>query len=165
MCLSGLAAPEKIVSLNGALLPLGGVAGRLFAPVARLMAATPLVPRLFSWRAADPAVLQGLLDGTGSRLDAAGTALYGQLVSNPGHAAGALGMMANWDLFSLEQELPKLQTPLALVVGANDRTISPRQAQQVFALLAPPARVPIVTLDGLGHLAHEERPDLVAALF
>jgi magnesium chelatase accessory protein len=74
-------------------------------------------------------------------------------------------MLANGDLFSLELELPKLQTPLALVVGANDRTISPRQAQQVFALLAPPARVPIVTLDGLGHLAHEERPDLVAALF
>ncbi|RYF41225.1 MAG: alpha/beta fold hydrolase [Comamonadaceae bacterium] len=164
MCLDGLAAPQKIISLNGALLPLGGAAGRLLAPMTRLMAASPLVPRLFSWRAANPAVLQGLLDGTGSRLDATGTALYSQLVTNPGHAAGALGMMANWDLYALERELPRLATPLLQVVGANDRTISPRQAQRVLARLATSARLPVVTLEGLGHLAHEERPDLVAAL-
>jgi magnesium chelatase accessory protein len=164
MCLDGHAAPDKIVSLNGALLSLGGAAGRLFAPVARLMAASPLVPRLFAWHAGSPQVVRGLLDATGSRLDATGTALYGQLVRNRGHAAGALGMMANWDLVAIERSLSRLAVPLALIVGANDRTVSPRQAQQVLALLSPAARVPVVTLQGLGHLAHEERPDLVAAL-
>ena len=42
-------------------------------------------------------------------------ALYGQLVRNPGHAAGALGMMANWDLAALWRDLPALKTPLVLV--------------------------------------------------
>jgi magnesium chelatase accessory protein len=101
---------------------------------------------------------------TGSRLDATGTALYGQLVSNPGHAAGALGMMANWDLDTLERELPRLATPLAQIVGTNDRTISPSQAQRVLARLQPATRLPVIALQGLGHLAHEERPDLVAPL-
>ncbi len=164
MCLDGLVTPRKLVALNGALLPLGGVAGRVFAPVARLMAATSLVPRVFSWRAADPGVLRSLLEATGSRLDATGTALYGQLVSNPGHAAGALGMMANWDLDTLERELPRLATPLAQIVGTNDRTISPSQAQRVLARLQPATRLPVIALQGLGHLAHEERPDLVAPL-
>lgn len=162
MCLDALLAPQQVVSLNGALLPLGGLAGQVFAPVARLMAATPLVPRVFSWRASDPAVLHRLIAGTGSTLDPVGVALYGQLVRNPGHAAGALGMMANWDLPTLSRQLNRLTTPLHLVVGDNDRTISPRQAHRIRAMLPLAARLPITTLKGLGHLAHEERPDLVA---
>ncbi|MES2974303.1 MAG: alpha/beta fold hydrolase BchO [Pseudomonadota bacterium] len=164
MCLDGLIAPQRVVSLNGALLPLGGIAGQVFSPVARLMAAAPFVPRLFSWRAGHPSVLRALINGTGSRLDAEGLALYGQLVANPGHAAGALGMMANWDLPGLQHELPQLATPLSLVVGECDRTIPPRQAGRVLAMLPPALRRPVTTLGGLGHLAHEERPELVAQL-
>ena len=163
MCLDGLMSPSLVISLNGAFLPLGGLAGQVFSPVAKLMAATPLVPRIFSWSAADPGVLRKLVDGTGSTLDAAGLALYGKLVRNPGHAAGALGMMANWDLHSLVRDLPRLETAIGLVVGANDRTISPRQARRVMALLGPAAHVTLTMLTGLGHLAHEEKPDVVAA--
>jgi magnesium chelatase accessory protein len=165
MCLDGLIAPQLVVGLNGAFLPLGGLAGRIFSPVAKLMAAAPFVPKLFSWRANDPAVLQKLIDGTGSTLDATGLALYGKLVSNPGHAAGALGMMANWDLPQLARDLPQLRTPLCLVVGSNDRTIAPQQASRVLGMLPPAAKLAMsapVTLEGLGHLAHEERPDLAA---
>ena len=165
MCLDGLIAPQLVVGINGAFLPLGGLAGQIFSPVAKLMAAAPFVPKLFSWRAADPTVLQKLIDSTGSTLDATGLALYGKLVSNPGHAAGALGMMANWDLPQLERDLPQLKTPLCLVVGSHDRTIAPAQANRVLAVLMPPGKSVnsgLVTLDGLGHLAHEERPDLVA---
>ncbi len=162
MCLDGLIAPRLVVALNGAFLPLGGLAGQLFSPVARLMAAAPFVPKLFSWRAADPSVLQKLIDSTGSKLDATGLALYGKLVSNPGHAAGALGMMANWDLPQLARDLPKLETAMCLVVGSNDRTIAPLQASRVLAMLPAPIKSTLVTLPGLGHLAHEERPDLVA---
>ena len=163
MCLDGLIFPSWVVSLNGAFLPLGGLAGQVFSPVAKLMAATPLVPKLFSWRAADPAVLRKLVDGTGSTLDATGLALYGKLIRNPGHAAGALGMMANWDLHSLVRDLPRLAVALGLLVGENDLTISPRQARRVMALLGPAARVTLTTLPGLGHLAHEEKPEVVAA--
>lgn len=162
MCLDGLISPSLLISLNGAFLPLGGLAGQVFSPVAKLMAATPLVPRIFSWSAAEPAVLRKLVDGTGSTLDSTGLALYGKLVRNPGHAAGALGMMANWDLHALVRDLPRLATTIGLLVGANDRTITPRQARRVMALLGPRAHATLTTLAGLGHLAHEETPDVVA---
>lgn len=159
MCLDGLLAPRMVAGLNGALVPLGGVAGRLFSPAAKLLAAVPLVPRVFARRAGDPAVLRRLLDGTGSTLDAQGVALYGRLVRNPGHAAGALGMMANWDLAALWRDLPALKVPLVLVVGANDTTVPPQQASQVLAAVRGAT---LTTLPSLGHLAHEERADLVA---
>lgn len=161
MCLDGRAAPAALVSLNGALLPLGGLPGLLFPPVAKLMAAVPFVPQWFSRRAADPASVRRLIEGTGSRLDAAGAELYGRLLRSPGHAAGALAMMANWDLRPLERDFTHLRTPLTLVVGANDRAVPPQQAHRAQALV-PGAR--LVTLDGLGHLAHEEQPEAVARL-
>ena len=165
MTLDGLAHPRHIVSINGALQPLGGLAGQVFSPVARLMSALPFVPSLFAWQATHPSVLQKLIDSTGSRLDAEGMALYGQLVSNPGHAAGALGMMANWDLPQLAMDLPRLSVPLSLIVGSQDHTVPPRQAERLRAFwpTSSVAAAPqLVTLPGLGHLAHEEQPELVA---
>ena len=162
MCLDGLAAPAAVVSINGALLPLDGLAGQFFSPVAKLMAAAPFVPRLFAWRANDPSVLERLIAGTGSVLDPTGLALYGRLIRSPGHAAGALAMMAEWDLPSLARDLAGLQTPVSLAVGSNDRAIPPSQAQRVLALLPAHPGTHVTTLAGLGHLAHEERPDLVA---
>lgn len=164
MCLDGLIAPRLVVSVNGAFLPLGGMAGQLFSPAARLMSVLPFVPQVFSWRAADAAVLQRLVDSTGSKLDATGMALYGKLVRSPGHAAGALAMMANWDLPHLMQDLARLQTPLCLVAASQDRTVSPREASRVMAILPPSARCSLTTLPSLGHLAHEEKPDLLAAI-
>ena len=167
MCLDGLMSPQCLISINGALLPLGGLAGQVFSPVAKLMAAMPFVPRFFSWQATNPAVVQKLIASTGSTLDAQGTALYAQLVANPGHAAGALGMMANWDLPQLELDLPRLETPLSLIVGSNDQTVSPRQAARLRALWPATAAAPqprLSVLEHLGHLAHEERPDLVARI-
>jgi magnesium chelatase accessory protein len=161
MVLDGLARPRRIVSLNGALLPLAGLAGQLFSPMAKLLAANPIVPRLFAWRAADRRVVERLVDSTGSALDAQGLALYARLVANPGHAAGALSMMANWALEPLQRDLSQLKVPLHLVVGANDRTVPPAQAESVQRLLPAAWRT---MLPALGHLAHEERPDLVAPL-
>jgi len=164
MALGAQVQPRAIMGLNAALLPLRGLAGQLFSPVAKLMASSSLVPRFFSARAADPAVLARLLASTGSTLDAEGMALYGRLVSSAGHAAGALGMMANWDLQTLAHQLPRLQTPLDLVVGTQDHTVPPAQAQGVLAHL--PAGLPssLTQLPGLGHLAHEEQPARVAEL-
>ena len=167
MSLDAIVQPRRIVSINGALQPLGGLTGQVFLPVAKLMSALPFVPSLFSWQAGSPAALQRLIDSTGSTLDVEGTALYGQLVTSPGHAAGALGMMANWDLPQLALDMPRLTTPLSLIVGSNDHTVPPRQAARLVALwptssAAPPPQ--ITTLAGLGHLAHEERADLVAPL-
>jgi magnesium chelatase accessory protein len=161
MSLDGHLPARAIVSLNGALLPLGGMPGPIFSPLARMAVLLPGVPSLLSWQASDPAVVERLLDGTGSKLDARGVALYARLLRRPGHIAAALGMMANWDLEPLAKEMPRLATPLVLVVGTADRTIPPSHAERVRALL-PAAR--IIALTGLGHLAHEERPDEVAQL-
>jgi magnesium chelatase accessory protein len=162
LCLDGSIAPDlPLVSLNGALLPLGGLPGLLFPPAAKLMAVLPWVPQIFSWRAADAASVQRLIEGTGSALDTTGAELYGRLLRNPAHCAGALAMMAHWNLRPLERDFPRLRAPLTLVVGANDRAVPPAQARRVAALV-PQAR--LVTLAGLGHLAHEEQPEVVAAV-
>jgi magnesium chelatase accessory protein len=162
MAIDGLIQPRLLVGLNAALLPLGGLAGQLFAPAAKLMASAPFVPRLFARHARTPSALQRLLDSTGSTLDVEGAALYRRLVGSPSHVAGALGMMANWDLHSFARDLPRLQTPLLLLVGESDRTVPPEQGPQVLQRLSIAAQGRCISLPGLGHLAHEEQPALVA---
>jgi magnesium chelatase accessory protein len=161
MCLDGRIAPSLVVSLNGALLPWRGIAGHVFRPLAQILAATPFAHRLFARRAADRAAVERLISGTGSRLDREGVDLYARLTGNPGHVAGALRMMAAWDLAPLARDLPRLSQPLVLMAGSRDATVPPDQARHVAALL-PTAR--IVPLPGLGHLAHEEAPEAVATL-
>lgn len=161
MTLSRQITPRAIVSLNGALLPLGGMAGQIFAPLAKLLTVMPFVSELFSRRARDPQAIERMIEQTGSTLDARGIELYRRLASNPAHVAAALGMMANWDLRSFAAALPRLKVPLTLVVGSQDRTIPPSQAERVHEML-PQSK--IVTLSGLGHLAHEERPEECAEI-
>lgn len=161
MCLDRLIAPQALISLNGALLPLRGMPGHFFAPAARLAAATPLLPRFFAWRATSPGVVERLVHSTGSTLEPAGVELYRRLVTNPGHVGAALTMMAQWDLVALQRDLSHLRTPLFLVVGDRDWTVPPSDAERVLQVL-PQAR--IITLAKLGHLAHEERPAELATL-
>jgi magnesium chelatase accessory protein len=156
MSLDGQLGARHIVSLNGALLPPLGMPLHVFAPLARLLAATPLVPEMFAYRARDPAAVQRLIAGTGSRLDAAGLAFYGQLMRDPRHVSAALRMMASWDLAGLARDLPGLDVRLDLLVADGDRTISPSEALRVQTML-PRARISRVL--ALGHLAHEEDPD------
>jgi magnesium chelatase accessory protein len=137
------------------------MAGQFFAPLAKLLTVLPFVSEFFSSRARDPQAIERMIGQTGSTLDAKGVEYYRRLASNPAHVAAALGMMANWDLQSFAQVLQRLKVPLILVVGSQDRTIPPAQAQRVHELL-PQSK--IVALPGLGHLAHEERPEECAAI-
>ncbi len=161
MVLDRHASPAGVVSLNGALLPLPGMPVPLFLAVGRLMVATPLLPRLVARRAADGRMVQKLMESTGSVIDPAGVALYQRLVSNPAHVRDVLSMMAHWDLRALQRDLPRLTVPLVLVATGNDRTVPPAESGRVSRLV-PGAR--LVELPGLGHLAHEERPEAFAAL-
>jgi magnesium chelatase accessory protein len=151
--------PRAIAGINAALLPLRGLAGTFFSPAAKLLALNPLVPRFFAWRAADRFVLDRLLASTGSKVDDHSRRWYGRLIANPGHVAGALAMMAQWDLPALAARLPGLPVPLHLLVGEHDGTIPPADAARVQALLPGTTRL---VLPGLGHLAHEEAPQRVA---
>ena len=160
LCIDGVIAPRLLVSLNGAWLPFAGLAGQLFPPIARLLFLNSFAPRLFAW-SADRHATARLIRGMGSSIDPRGLDLYARLFANPAHVAGALGMMANWDLETFRREWPKLTTPVALVVAGGDKAVPPDAARTVAAAL-PSAT--IYPLQGLGHLAHEERPVLVAEL-
>ncbi|MCU0919094.1 MAG: alpha/beta fold hydrolase [Burkholderiaceae bacterium] len=149
---------QSVISLNGALLPLHGLAGQVFSPLAKLLAANRFVPQLFAWRASEPSRVRRLVDGTGSSIDAAGVDLYGRLVRDPAHVAGALAMMAHWDLRELAAALPQLRTPLHLLAADLDKALPPSQSQRA-ARLVPQAS--FATLPALGHLAHEEDPQQV----
>ena len=108
LCLDGTISPKLFVSLNGAFLPFGGLGRVLFPSMAKLLFLNPLAPRLFAW-SADKAAVANLLKGTGSKIGPRGVDLYARLLHNPGHVAGALGMMANWDLTDLRRDLPGLK--------------------------------------------------------
>lgn len=155
MVLDGGVRPSALISLNGAFLGFGGLAGAVFSPLARLLASGTTAARLFAWQARDPAVVNKLVRSTGSVLDQAGMQLYARLVQSPSHVGAALAMMAHWDLALLERELPKLMLPVVVVAAENDLTVPAAQAALVAAKL-PQAE--LVLWPMLGHLAHEESP-------
>ncbi|NKN33062.1 alpha/beta fold hydrolase BchO [Marichromatium bheemlicum] len=160
-CLDARLAPRALIAINGALLPWRGVPGQVFSPTARLFAAVPVISRFLSWHALDRKAVEGLMANTGSQLDDTGIELYRRLIGDAGHVRATLSMMANWDLEPLAQALPALEPPLLLIVGEADGTVSPREAERVRARLPG---TEIQRLPGLGHLAHEECPEIVAGL-
>ncbi len=158
LCIDRDIAPRLLVSLNGALLPFEGMAGHFLPPIAKLLFLNPFTPRLFAW-SADRAAVARLLRGTGSTIDPAGVEFYLRLMSHYGHVAGALGMMANWDLESLARDLPKLSVPAALIVAKGDKAVAPAAGKKIKARL-PHAQLEYV--GGVGHLAHEEQPPQIS---
>jgi magnesium chelatase accessory protein len=159
--LEGRIGNGGVICLNGALRPFPGAAAHIFPALAKLLVLNPLAVQMFAWRAATPGAVARLIEGTGSYIDAAGLKAYGALFATTGHVAGALGMMANWDFGPLLADLDRLPAPLTLIVGDEDRAVPPAVAQDVKAIV-PHAEV--VTVGGLGHLAHEEAPARIAAL-
>lgn len=155
---TGACSPQLVIGLNAALKPYGGFLAPLAQPLARVFASLGPVHRMLSDRASTPGTVERLIEGTGSRLDAAGIDAYRELLSNEDHVAATLAMMAHWDLEDLQRRFGSLDAPVVLVVGDGDRTVPPKQAFDVADRL-PCARVD--RLPGLGHLAHEERPDRV----
>lgn len=160
MALDGLLDLRALVGLNAALLPLDGLL-RVLSPMAKLMSLAPGLPRLVSGLAKDPRAVQRLVDGTGSRIEADGTRRYAELVQDRHHVAGAIAMMAAWNLDRTYAQMPGLSPAPLLIVGDNDRTVPSRQADRVAARVAGTR---VVVLPGLGHLAHEEAPRQVASL-
>jgi magnesium chelatase accessory protein len=150
-----LASPVPVVAFNGALLPFPGMAAAIFPTLAKLLFVNPVVPALFALQARAPGTVARLLASTGSTLDARGSALYARLFRRSDHVAGALAMMANWDLGSLAADYPRLTAPLLLVYGDRDATVPPQVSRNVAARVAGAT---LVALPGLGHLAHEEDP-------
>lgn len=162
MALDGMASCGGIVGIGAALLPFPGVAGRLFPSLAKLLFVNPFAPHLFATIARAPGEPERFLQrSTGSTIDAAGVDCYRRLFGTASHCAGAIAMMADWDLEALKRDLPTLRAPLLLVHGARDAAVPPSAARETAALV-PGTR--LVALPGLGHLAHEEQPGRIAEI-
>jgi len=161
MVLDGIAAPRAIVGLDAALLPFPGLGAALFPTLAKLLFVNPFAPHVFAGLSRGGDTASFLRRSTGSSIDAAGVTQYARLLRTPAHVGAALDMMASWDLDALKRDLTRIRTPLLLVHGDIDRAI-PLSAARQAAALVPGAR--LEALAGLGHLAHEEQPDRVAAL-
>ena len=150
-----------IVGFGPALLPMGGSAAPIFSGMARLLFLNPIAPRLVAGMARQPGRIERFLErATGSRIGKEGVELYRRLFASSGHIAGTIEMMARWDLTGLARALPTLPAPLTVISGARDAAIKPADAREGARL----AKARFETLPGLGHLAHEERPQLAADL-
>jgi magnesium chelatase accessory protein len=99
-----------------------------------------------------------LIANTGSKIDDAGLALYGRLIRATGHIEGTLGMMAHWDLKPLLAEMPRVTGSVTLVAAEKDRAVPPSVARDAQAMIPGST---LISLSGLGHLAHEEAPEVV----
>jgi len=162
MVLGGRVRPNGVVGLNPALMPFPGLAAKLFPTLARILFVNPFAPHVVAGLVRGPGDAGRYVEqATGSRIDRAGIGDYRRLFSTSDHVAGALTMMAAWDLDALARDLPHLGVASLLVHGAADAAI-PLSSVKAAAALIPDSRVEV--LPGLGHLAHEERPAEVAAL-
>ncbi|QYZ69299.1 alpha/beta fold hydrolase BchO [Neotabrizicola shimadae] len=150
----------RVVGLNAAVGAFEGPAGLLFPVLARGLAALPFVPRTVSTLMGSEARVRDLLDGTGSKVDDETVALYVRLVRDPDHVAGALGMMARWNLDPLLARLPGLSSDVVLIAARDDRTVPPRVSHAVATRLV---RGRVIDVEG-GHIVHEERADGLAGL-
>lgn len=160
MTLDRLVAPELVVGLAAALVPLHGLARAVLQPAASLLSRSR-APALIASSLAGARRVDALLRSTGSVLDREGLEAYRRLVAQPEHVAGVLSMMAGWELDPLHDALPRLETPLLLIAGRNDRAVPVAQLRTARARLP---RATLVVVERAGHLVHEERPREVSRL-
>ncbi len=160
MALTGPTKPKALIAINGAFAPFKGLAGVVFPGVAQLLALNGVIVHAIASGAKDIGRVEKLITSTGSKIPADALARYRDLFAAPGHVAGVLGMMARWDLKALNARLVGLEVPLFLLSGSADAAV-PAAATHALAKRVKQARV--IDLPGLGHLAHEENPEAVAA--
>lgn len=152
-------ALAPVVAFAPALTPMGGAAAApLFSGAARLLLANPFTSFVAAGAARHFIDVRGFLErATGSRIDATGVALYARLFGSPGHVEGALQLMADWDLSGIAERLPALPFLVTIAHGDRDAAIPVSESRRL-------AGDKLVVLPGLGHLAHEERPDEAARI-
>lgn len=150
--------PGRLLAINPAVLPFSGVAGVMFPAMAKIAAMLPLLDSAIAARARKTSEVRRLIEGTGSVLRDSATARYQALMARPSHVRAVLEMMAGWRLDGLIDAWRANSLPLDVLLGANDRAVPPQKTQAELDGLAN-----FLCLEGVGHLAHEETPDAVAA--
>ncbi|MEL7343687.1 MAG: alpha/beta fold hydrolase BchO [Pseudomonadota bacterium] len=150
-----------VVTVNAALDRFEGVAGWLFPLMARFLAINPLVPSIFARLSGGPEGVRRILGSTGSRVDDEMVRFYAALASDRAHVSGTLSMMSQWSVDALARAAPEITAPCLFIIGDRDGTVPPAVSER-FCERMPGARMEHIA--GLGHLLHEEAPDLAARL-
>lgn len=154
-------APRLLISLNGALEPFPGLM-RMIAPItAKAAAFGGLASYLVSRNASGESRVRNLVRSVGSDPEKVDIAPYSVLLQSRGHIQGALRMMAHWDLSTIVRTYKKLDLPVTFIAGAKDRAVPPSVSRQAAGQAL---RGTYLKLPDLGHLAHEEAPEIVATL-
>ncbi len=154
-----LPGPLRIIGINPALKPFAGAAGLMFPIAARMMAITPGMVATLAWQMRMPGAVLPLLRNTGSDIPAGQMNAYATLFRDRDHVEGTLAMLAQWKLDGLMADLAAITAPALFLTGSNDKMVPPITAVEAAAQM-PNARVD--SIDGRGHLVHEEAPDCVA---
>lgn len=154
----GLLSPAHLVIINGALENFQGTAGWLFPVMAKMLALNPFTGLLIAQGGRGVSQVRAILGSAGTTLDEVGLARYAHLIGRRAHVDGTLAMMAQWSLDALNAALPSIITPTLFIHGAHDGAVPLRVAERA-ARAMPQAK--LITLPGIGHLAHEEAPALV----
>jgi magnesium chelatase accessory protein len=155
----GLLHPQHLVVVNGALENFRGAAGWLFPVMAKMLALNPLTGLLISQGGRSVGQVRSILSSAGTELDDQSLGYYAHLIQRRAHVDGTLAMMAQWSLDALNPALPGIVTPTLFVHGDQDGAVNVRVADRA-AQAMPQAE--LITLHGIGHLAHEEAPADVA---
>jgi magnesium chelatase accessory protein len=153
--------PKHIVGLNPALGNFEGVAGWLFPVLAKFLALNPLTSYLFAGGSPQIKRTKRIIESTGSHLDQDGLELYARLIADRRHVEATLQMMSQWQIDSLLDRLETIETHCHFITGDKDRAVPPETAKNATARLP---NCGWTNLPDLGHLAHEEDPDLVSRL-
>lgn len=152
--------PGCIVSLNGALRPLGGIAGMLGPAIAKAITFSPLVISALSRSGRDRDRVARLIRSTGSEPSEPYLGIYTRLFATPAHVQGTFRMMASWDVSNIIGDVRKSECPIFQFTGELDQAVPPAAAAELAAQFP---HVNNVSMPGLGHLAHEENPDALAS--
>ena len=151
--------PRCVVGINGALRPLGGLAGMAGPMLAKAITISPLMVSAIARGGRDQDRVARRIRSTGSEPTEPYLGIYTRLFATPAHVRGTMRMMANWDVSRIELDLEQAGCPLVLITGAHDQAVSPADAA---GLSRRSGQVTHLPLPGLGHLAHEEDPETVA---
>lgn len=151
----------RVVAINPAFDAFDGLAGFFFPLIAKSLALNPLAPWFFTMGPDPLSRARRLIASTGSTIPAEQLSRYARLLKDRSHVRGALFMMAQWSLETLRHRMPQTDTRCLIAVGLSDRAVSPARTFASQQLLKCSR---LVELPGLGHLAHEEAPELFVSL-
>ena len=158
LALMGGTPNGQVIGINAALGNFKGVAGWLFPVMAKMLALNPFSAN-FVIATTNRGTVRRLIEGTGSEIDEDGIDLYHRLATDWSHVDGTLAMMAQWSLDGLRARLGRLDVPVTLIAGDRDRAVPVETSIEAAAAIR---NAKVIEEARLGHLMHEEAPELVA---